>query len=1032
VCTTRYFTLSARLFSCAATLLLIFLAACGGGSFGPGLDTTGDWLGHSWDSGVRSGSYVVVAVDSADKVLPELTDKLALDVEPGQNGDLVRIRTRGLADCNYVGLHLGYDGLQRRPRTSQCGRGLEDKTLFLGVTDRPGAVAIGITTIGGAPTLSGDMTLAEVQFEHGPYMGMHHASLLCKTPVADLALDDVTLGLLHWTYNAPGDANQDSLVNTADVVPLGVHFGKDSTAGDWATAQVADTNRSGNVNIADLTPIGIHFQERVTGYQVLDCDTEAGQYNPVAGALAQFSVGVIPGGGGFKQFSYNIAAPAEGMWYAVIAMEDTDMAAAHSNAVQYSAGGLLPPQNLRGSSDGTHIQLFWDAPASGTPDGYNVFLSSASDMAGATQANLAPVTGTSYSVPAIFTPENSYYCAVVAMYGAIPSDYSNIYHYIPGGDAPQNLTAQRATDHIQLDWEAPTGGAPDGYNAYIGVDNAMTDAVRLNGATLIPGLTYDVSTMFSPDGVHYFGVKGSSGGVEGEYSNIFKYDPGAGPDIEPPVWQGDPGVKSVAPEDTQVTVTWSAAVDAKTPPVQYLLYYVEDGVDFDWNSPAEVYASTVTSAPVIGLVNGTKYKFAVRAQDSAAPPNMTTNENFLYGTPMIFPDDGAVGAMLASDVASVRMPGEELPRIAAVNHSAELWYSFFNGTGWTSVDLNTIIADPARKYHPQMLGIGTDVHIVYGTPGGVFEIYGPKDADPSTWTQKAIVASGLSNVYGIGFAYSEADSYLAVVYATKTGTEQLYYSDRDVTGDWNTPVSIMDGNPQIWQCDMAINQFDGSQWVVAANGKANSTGDDLKFHYAHRDDRAGTWTGGASGYGGDVMVVEIDPTIHQPVVVNAEVREVSVPLAGNQPVSDATVYTWDGTTWLKNVLEQGDCIYDESVFSLDTILTGQDPQLVFSPTGKAVAIWTKLDFLVDLLESTADLTGDWRYGQRTDTIWGSTKSMIAHITSSNSVTAGEGYQHCVTCDLGLIDSGDYTTIAEKYSTRNDYVEGELLYHRQTW
>ncbi len=1032
MCTAHYLTPGARLFSCAATLLLVFLAACGGGSLGPGLDSSSDWLGHGWDGGVRSGSYTVVAVDSADNVLPDVTARLALDVEPGPNGDRVRIRARGLADCNYVGLHLRYDGQTRRPRGSRCGRGLEDSTLFLGVTDRPGAVAIGVTTIGGALTLRGDMELAEIEFEHGPYMGMHRASLLCKTPVSDLQFDGATLGLLRWSYNSPGDANQDSLVNTADIVPLGMHFGKDSASLDWAAAQVADTNRSNNVNVADLTPIGIHFQERVTGYQVLDGTTETGQFNPVAGELVLFADGVVPGGGGFKEFSHNLVAPAEGTWYAVIAMEDTNMATAHSNAVQFSAGGVLPPQNVRGSSDGTHIQLFWDAPASGTPDGYNVFLNNTADMTGATQVNLSPITATAYAVPAIFPPENSYYCAVVALYGATPSGYSNIYHYIPGGDAPQNLTAQRITDHIQLDWEAPSGGAPDGYNAYIGSDTTLSDAVRLNGMTLVPGLTYAVSTLFSPDAVHYFGVKGSTGGVEGEYSNIFKYDPGAGPDIEPPVWQGEPGILTVAPDDTSVLVTWSAAVDAKTPPVQYLLFYVEDGTEFDWNAPAEVYASSVTSAPVIGLTNGVKYKFAVRAQDAVAPlPNVTVNENFLFGTPMIFPDDGVIGAQLASDVASVRMPGEELPRIAAVNHTAELWYSYFDGISWASTDLNIIIGDTSRKYHPQLVGIGNDVHLVYGTPSGVFEIYGPKDDDPATWTQKAIAPSGLSGVYGIGFAYSAADSYLAVVYATKTGTEQLYYCDRDVSGDWNTPVSIMDGNPQIWQCDMAINQFDGSQWVVAANGKATASGDDLKFYYLHRDSRTGTWAGGPSGYGGDVMVVEIDPTIHQPVVVDAEVREVPTD-AGNVPISDATVFTWDGTTWLKNVLEQGDCIYDEGSFTLDSIFAGQDPQLVFSPSGKAVALWSKLDLMVDMLELTADFTGDWRYAQRTDTTWGASQSMLQHITSSNSVTAGEGYKHCITCDLGIIDSGDYTVIGDKYSKRNDFVEGELFYRRQTW
>lgn len=58
--------------------------------------------------------------------------------------------------------------------------------------------------------------------------------------------------------------------------------------------------------------------------------------------------------------------------------------------------------------------------------------------------------------------------------------------------------------------------------------------------------------------------------------------------------------------------------------------------------------------------------------------------------------------------------------------------------------------------------------------------------------------------------------------------------------------------------------------------------------------------------------------------------------------------------------------------------------------------------------------------------------MLLHICSGNSVTAGESFQHCVTCDLGVVDSGAYSDLISKYSSRNDYVEGDLWYHRQGW
>jgi hypothetical protein len=43
------------------------------------------------------------------------------------------------------------------------------------------------------------------------------------------------------------------------------------------------------------------------------------------------------------------------------------------------------------------------------------------------------------------------------------------------------------------------------------------------------------------------------------------------------------------------------------------------------------------------------------------------------------------------------MPGEEIPRIVAVNHSTELWYVTWDGASWTSVNLNTAIANPFRS-----------------------------------------------------------------------------------------------------------------------------------------------------------------------------------------------------------------------------------------------------------------------------------------------------------------------------------------------
>jgi len=233
-----------------------------------------------------------------------------------------------------------------------------------------------------------------------------------------------------------------------------------------------------------------------------------------------------------------------------------------------------------------------------------------------------------------------------------------------------------------------------------------------------------------------------------------------------------------------------------------------------------------------------------------------------------------------------------------------------------------------------------------------------------------------------------------------------------------------------------ISPFDGSQWVAATVGHANSSEDQLNFFYGHRASRLDSLSIITSGKRGDVAVIDIDPTTTQPVVVNAEVHDVQTG-GGPQPVSDAAVYIWSGSSWITppgSPIETGDAVLNGTDF--EVTLTGQDPQLVFSPSGKAVAIWSNLHTVSDLLDENfqTDIDGSWRISTKQGTSFSPASQIKKHICSSNSVTAGEGFQHCVTCDIdeGAGDSGTLDEISAKYSTRNDYAEGDLYYFRTAW
>jgi hypothetical protein len=1045
----------------AGVVILCALASCGGGnsinSIGA-LTPPATWPVHNYEGAARSGSFAAVAVDSTERSITPLTSQLSLTVRPESGGTLVSIRARELTGLSTAYLHLKYDNTQLHPVLTRSGEWLPSDTVFLGMTNVPGLVTLGLTTAGGRPVINGDQELAAVRFEPGPYLADRRASVVSTTAVTDLHFDALNKKQLTWTYASKGDYDQNSEVGVSDITPIGIHLHKTTQSPTWAAAQCADGDGNGEVAVTDLQPIGANYRKSITAYQVKGGSSETGPFSNDEPVMFNSNTFPIPEGGGFRQFSYTVDTAVDGAYYVVVPLDGSTESTAVSNAVQYHAqgggGSQPPPQNLSAAANGLSVRLTWQAPTGGTPTGYNTYVASGANMTGALKMNTGngDISGLQYDCPLSIQVDGTYYFAVRAVYSGVESVNSNIYGYNIVAGTPTGLAATQQGNLVQLTWVAPAGTPPDGYNAYLGNDAAMSGAQRLN-LPLIPTSSYDCPLAVDPAQEHYFAVKAVTSGVETAYSNICHYTSGGGPgDTTPPVWQQNPGIKSATPniDGGSVQVAWNIATDADSPPVRYQLFVVPDGQPVDWNDPADDFASTITSTVVNALGDGTpfqdghRYTFAVRAYDAVVPPNVTTNVNTLSATPQILPPTPTAippgNPLLASDTASVRIAGEEVPRMVAVNHATNLYYVKWNAQleppDWTVYDLNTSIGVPGRKYHPQLVAIGDEVHLLFATADTVYEAFGPKDS-PETWQLKTVASALSSNpgVTGTGLVFCPNGNYLACVYSASSGGEQLWYSDRDLTasGEWSVPLSIMNGSTQIWQCDLAINPTSGEQWAVAANGSVSSQDDKLKFWYTRRVDRNSPWDQAKdSGFGGDVMTVDIDPANGMPIVACAEVTHRTVDLAGEVPVSDATIFTWTGNAWAKNTLETGDAIFDQSNFSLDTILTGQDPQIVFSPAGKTIALWSNLDFFTDLIESEATLTGDWRYSQRPTTTWSPPQSLLVHISSSNSVTAGDSFQHCLTCDLGLQDSGGYQEIADKYSKRNDYVEGQLYYLYKAW
>jgi len=118
--------------------------------------------------------------------------------------------------------------------------------------------------------------------------------------------------------------------------------------------------------------------------------------------------------------------------------------------------------------------------------------------------------------------------------------------------------------------------------------------------------------------------------------------PGAPPDTTPPVWDTTVGIQSAVQNPTNpstaIDVTFGSATDAQTPPVSYIVSYVQ-GPASNFSNPANIQAQVSSPAgsppftsTVGGLLPSTLYSFRVNVADSATPPNADTNTITLSAT----------------------------------------------------------------------------------------------------------------------------------------------------------------------------------------------------------------------------------------------------------------------------------------------------------------------------------------------------------------------------------------------------------------
>jgi len=94
-------------------------------------------------------------------------------------------------------------------------------------------------------------------------------------------------------------------------------------------------------------------------------------------------------------------------------------------------------------------------------------------------------------------------------------------------------------------------------------------------------------------------------------------------DAEPPVWDATTGLTSIDENGNDVTLNWGTAIDALSPPVQYLVYVDNDMYPWDRNP---VVLDNNDPYTFTGLDETKNHWFGVRCHDSWSDPNVDANE----------------------------------------------------------------------------------------------------------------------------------------------------------------------------------------------------------------------------------------------------------------------------------------------------------------------------------------------------------------------------------------------------------------------
>ncbi|MBN1966461.1 MAG: hypothetical protein JW910_17555 [Anaerolineae bacterium] len=281
-------------------------------------------------------------------------------------------------------------------------------------------------------------------------------------------------------------------------------------------------------------------------------------------------------------------------WYFGVKANYDGTLSGYSNIYHYEPGAGTPaPTGLSAVKSGTVIAASWTAPTGNTPMHYDLFVDTASDLSSAVLA-VDDVAATSANLPGLFSAENEYYLGVKANYDEGQSDYSNIFHYTPGGtgdDTPpswggglpdggiKSAAGGNASAEIQW-WEASDADSPPVDYLIFYAEHATGIDWGTHQQTAATGTTSLIITGLANDVAYDFGVRArdNSGNITTNTNYLSATPSAAGTPIDSGVWRASELVDDGGTIPNQ-DVGWFTDIEVKSDGTIGVAHHNESGGD---------------------------------------------------------------------------------------------------------------------------------------------------------------------------------------------------------------------------------------------------------------------------------------------------------------------------------------------------------------------------------------------------------------------------------------------------------------------